>query len=398
MRLGIISDAHHYFDAKGKLYTLTPLARQFEQWAALFDEVIICAPLLLGPPSNTASPYQATNIDLLPIVNAGGNTLRAKMNLVFALKDWWVAVNELLKRVDAVHIRCPNNISILGLLALARSSRLRQAVYTGNWRGYKSEPLTYRLQRWVLKGYFHGPVAVYGKWPNQPPHIVPSFSPSFSLKDWEQESVTVARKIDYLQRTSPLSRVLKLVAVGALDRNKNQQLAIHAVKMLHDKLIMAELYLLGDGQSRTHLEQLSQSMGLDNLVHFCGRVSHDGVREFYREADFVVQPSLTEGFSKVPVEGLVHGAIPILSDVSVNPQIVGGSARGRYFPTNDAAALAKHIEELAERPSEMVRLIKNGRDYSRILTLEAWQEHIEQMLRTHWVNGTEPRDLNEVLS
>jgi glycosyltransferase involved in cell wall biosynthesis len=386
MRLGIISDAHHYFDAEGKLYTLTPLARQFEQWAGLFNEVIICAPLLSGPPSNAASPYLATNINLLPIVNAGGNTIRAKLNLVFALRDWWVALNELLKRVDAVHIRCPNNISILGLLALARSSRLRQAVYTGNWSGYQNEPLTYRLQRLVLKRYFRGPVAVYGEWPNQPPHIVPSFSPSFSLLDWQQEGAAIVRKISCLQSLSPSSRALKLVSVGALNSNKNQQLAIHAVKILHDRLIPAELYLLGDGENRQNLEELSRSMGLNEIVHFCGRVSHDSVREFYREADFVIQPSLTEGFSKVPMEAFVHGAIPLLSNVSVNPQIVGERDRGRYFPIDDAVTLAKQIEELAQQPREMVRLIKNGRDYSRILTLEAWRDHIRQMLRTHWAS------------
>ena len=386
MRLGIISDADHYFDAKGKLYTLTPLARQFEQWAGLFSEVIVCAPLLVGPPSNTASPYLATNINLLPIVDAGGNTIRAKMNLVLALREWWVAVNELLKRVDAVHIRCPNNISILGLLALARSSRLRQAVYTGNWRGYQNEPLTYRLQRLILKRYFRGPVAVYGEWPDQPPHIVPSFSPSFSLLEWQQEGAAVVRKIRYLQSTSPSSRALKLISVGALNSNKNQQLAIHAVKILRDRLIQVELNLLGEGENQRNLEQLSRRMGLTEIVHFCGRVSHDSVREFYREADFVVQPSLTEGFSKVPMEAFVHGAIPLLSNVSINAQIVGESDRGRHFPTDDATTLAKQIEEVAREPREMVRLIKNGRDYSRILTLEAWQDHISQMLRTHWVS------------
>ncbi len=308
------------------------------------------------------------------------------MNLLLTLKDWWVAVNELLKRVDAVHIRCPNNISILGLLALARSSRLRQAVYTGNWKGYQNEPLTYRLQRLVLKRYFRGPVAVYGEWPNQPPHIVPSFSPSFSLQDWQQEGAAVVRKISYLQRTPPSSRALNLISVGALNSNKNQQLAIHAVKILRDRLIQVELNLLGDGENRRNLEQLSRSMRLTEIVHFCGRVSHDSVREFYREADFVVQPSLTEGFSKVPMEAFVHGAIPLLSDVSVNAQIVGESDRGRHFPTDDATTLAKQIEEVAREPREMVRLIKNGRDYSRILTLEAWQDHISQMLRTHWVS------------
>ena len=60
MKLGIISDAHHYFDAQGQLCTLAPLAKQFEQWASLFEHVVVCAPLRSGLPPPMCSPYNAT--------------------------------------------------------------------------------------------------------------------------------------------------------------------------------------------------------------------------------------------------------------------------------------------------------------------------------------------------
>lgn len=384
MRLGIISDAHHYYDAQGRLATLSPLVRQFEQWAALFDEVTICAPLLHGLPPGTHTPYQVANIKLLSISKAGGNGIWAKANLVWKVKDWWLALRQLLREVDAVHIRCPNNISILGLIALLRSNCHRQALFTGTWLGYPGEPITYRWQRWFLKNHFRGPVAVYGNWPNQPPHIVSSFSPSYSEADWILESGRIANNLDHLAALRTLPQPLQLLTVGSLSRNKNQQLVIRSVRLLKDIGIEAELHVLGDGELRMELQGIAQNLGVEGQVHFHGRTPYDKVRQFYREADFVVQAPLAEGYGKVPIEAFFHGAIPVLSNVNLSSQIVGGTERGRCFPSEDATALAQVIRELADRPHEMVQLIANGREYARSLTLETWQQHIKEMLERAW--------------
>ena len=57
MKLGIISDAQHYYDHNGRLCTLSQLSKQFEQWAELFEEVIICAPLKYGLPPPLFNNY-----------------------------------------------------------------------------------------------------------------------------------------------------------------------------------------------------------------------------------------------------------------------------------------------------------------------------------------------------
>jgi glycosyltransferase involved in cell wall biosynthesis len=385
MKLGIISDAHHYYNAAQELCTLTPLARQFEQWARMFDSVLICAPLLPGdPPPAYRTVYRASNVELLPISHAGGDTLQAKFHLAGQVIAWWSALQMLLAQVDAVHVRCPNNISILGLLALQRAKLLRQAIYTGNWQGYPTEPLTYRMQRLFLKYLFRGPVAVYGEWPDQPSHVVPSFSPSYSRADWEMESVQVARRIERLRGQPHLPEPIHLISVGVLHRNKNQQVILHAMHHLLDQGIDCRLDLLGEGDQRPVLEELTKTLGLREWVMFHGNVSQSAVREFYRQAMFVIQPSYSEGFSKVPVEAFFHGAIPILSNVSTNPQIVGHGSRGRCFSPEDAKSISNHVRDLSSRPADMIRLIHNGREYAQSLTLEAWQQHLREMLNRHW--------------
>ena len=92
MKLGIISDAHHFWDARGRLCVLSPVARQFEQWAQLFDEVTVCAPLARGLPPPTSSAYEASNIGLIPVRVAGGNTIVAKLELALQVMPWWRAI------------------------------------------------------------------------------------------------------------------------------------------------------------------------------------------------------------------------------------------------------------------------------------------------------------------
>lgn len=383
MKLGIISDSYHYYDERNQLCNLTILAEQFKCWSNFFDEIIICAPLLTGTPPNSHSSYQS-NIKLLPIANAGGNTVRAKLELALKLKSWWTTIQQLLDQVDAVHIRCPNNISILGLLALEHTNCLRQALYTGSWHGYPGEPMTYRWQRWFLRHRFKGPVAVYGEWPNQPSHIRPSFSPSYHVQDWQQEQDRVAQKMGQLSRMDKLPQPLQLLTVGSLSRNKNQQLVIRAVKQLQIKGVQAELHILGGGTMRDTLSQLAHNLGIAEQIHFHGVTPHSQVRQFYRDADFVIQAPFAEGYGKVPIEAFFHGVIPILSDVGVSSHLVGQTERGRCFPQGEVEKIVQYIMELANSPGGMARLIQNGREYARSLTLEAWQDHIKQMLEESW--------------
>jgi glycosyltransferase involved in cell wall biosynthesis len=387
--LGIVSDAHHYRDDAGKLYVLTPVARQFEQWAALFPRVTVCAPLLPGTPPSTHTPYAADNIHLVPISAAGGDSVRAKLHMLAQTFRWARALNRLFNRVDAVHIRCPNNISIPGLLLLHLRRLPREAVYTGSWYRSDNKSFFFRWQRNWLRERFNGPVAVYGERAGEPKNIVSSFSPSYSDDDWQAETDSVQRKLEKLKHLRELPRPLRLVSVGSLNANKNQQLILHAVKRLTNSGVDVRLHLLGDGDKRDEWKQLSSELEISDRVFFNGHTAALQVRQFYRDSDFVIQSPRLEGYGKVPIEAFFYGCIPILSDVDLTRDILGAhennpGERGRFFALEDVEALVACIMELSGDTQEMARLIKNGRAYAREHTLEAWREHLREMLTQHW--------------
>jgi len=299
------------------------------------------------------------------------------------LPRWWRAIRTLLKSADAVHIRCPNNISILGLLMLRGYRGRCHAIYTGNWAGYAGEPWTYRLQRVALRYWFAGPVSVYGTWPGQPARIVETFSPSISDATWLAEDDSVRNRRARVE-TGSLGDTLRLLTVGTLDRNKNQAAVIHGVLALRSRGHHAELRIVGDGPLRRELLQQAEALSVANAVQFLGKLDGDSLAAHYRWADFVVQPSRSEGFSKVTVEAMTYGAVPILSDLPVNRHIVDGGSRGATFGVESVDALVDALLSYAESPLRTLEAIDRCREYARSRTLDAWREHLRALLERHW--------------
>ncbi|HEU4753351.1 MAG TPA: hypothetical protein VFU47_09610, partial [Armatimonadota bacterium] len=73
MRLAIIGDTRHSYDASGRLHTLAPLARQLEPWLQAFESVVYCGTLHPGSPPSTHAPYPTDRVVLRELPIGGGD-------------------------------------------------------------------------------------------------------------------------------------------------------------------------------------------------------------------------------------------------------------------------------------------------------------------------------------
>jgi glycosyltransferase involved in cell wall biosynthesis len=381
VKVGIVSDAHHYRDRTGALVALAPLVRQFEQWALLFNEIVVCAPLVSGPPPATHVPYRASNIRLLPVRRAGGRGIRAKLQLASCVPHWWKALGDLFATVDAVHIRCPNNISILGLLRLWRSGIRAQAVFTGSWGDYPSEPLTYKIQRVWLREYFSGPVAAYTSSPENA-RIIPSFSPAFSDCEWLDATSHVEERLQTLRGLSSLPSV-NLITVGTLDRNKNQRVALIVTALLAQRGVDVRLKVVGAGPESSTLAAQAEELRVRERVSFVGRVGKTDLAAHYRWAHVLIQSPLMEGFGKVPLEAMCYGVIPILSRQPAHAAFAS-EGRGYLFDVSVPPQAADAVMQVLNDPRSAAEMISAGRIFARTMSLESWGRHLEAMLTQYW--------------
>jgi glycosyltransferase involved in cell wall biosynthesis len=384
LRLAVIGDTQHYRDADGRLCTLEPVVMQLDRWAALFDEVVVCAPLDPGPVPVDFGPYTATNITIVPLPRGGGNTVWAKLAMLRLIPVWAVVTRRVARSVDAVHLRCPCNIGMIAIFSTWKATRYRHGFYAGVWRGYPGEPLFFGLQRRLLGSrWFDGPVSVYaGREPDRP-NLEPFFSPSYDLEYWEQAGPTADAKIERL-RTSDRHGPWHLITVGRLTPNKNQRVIIRALAEVAAAGVDAHLDIYGDGPCRADLEQLARTLGIAERVTFHGSVSHPTVMSAFAEADLNILATRQEGFGKVLLEGMVHATVPVFSESPVANELSGGSTRGLVFDADNSGELAAHILSLTADGDRWAKMAEEARSFGQEMTLDRFADRVREMLNHHW--------------
>jgi glycosyltransferase involved in cell wall biosynthesis len=385
MRLAVLADTTHHCDGEGQLYAKRAVAAQLDIWAALFEEVELCAPLWAGPPPPEFAPYAADNITLRPLPLGGGPSWWAKARLAPLSLCWWRAIRQVLSRVEAVHIRCPCNIGGIALIATRRAGIHRYAMYAGNWYGYPGEPWSYRLQRWLLRRWFHGVVTVYADPGDLPePHLVPFFSPSVTGRQWEREAEATTAKVAAMEAAGWALTPIRLVSVGTLTENKNHGVVLQAVARLRGAGMNVELDIAGDGPLLDDLRQACRDLQLDGAVRLHGNCDGDTLWGLYRAAHLNILISKTEGYPKVVLEGMVAGVVPVVSDFPVARSLVGSGERGVVVDGRGAAALAACIDRVVADPAGLATMARACREFSRSRTLEAFEDALRKLLRERW--------------
>lgn len=381
MRLGIISDCIHFRDKTGRIGSTNHVyVMQMNALAAHFDSTMFCTPVLdVRDDTPALSYYTQAGIQFYPLPKAGGKTILDKLQLVTMIPRWFKAFFLLGKQVDLIYQRFPNNLNIPGFFYVFFKKKPAFATYTGTWLGYKGESLTYKFQRWLLRNLYPGPVFVYD-FSVKHTRIYPTTSPSYTMADWTAELDMINNKLHNIvnrKKETPL----QLVSVGALTPYKNHHFLLKACVELKKQGQLFTLYIAGQGKLHAELLHFIEKEGLTEQVHLLGVIPQAELREYYRKADFVIQPSIIEGYGKVPVEAMFHGAIPLLSPVSIHPFFVGkNNERGAIFELDSHQNIVNAIMLFTLNEAIWKKAVLAGRAYSKDFTLEIWTQDIIKVL------------------
>lgn len=383
MKLGIFSDCIHYRTPDGKVATENHiLLRQLQQLCSHFSETLICCPFAAYDETKILSTYSSPNLQFHDLPVVGGETIDAKMKLLAALPKWLNAYKRADEFSDIIYQRFPNNLNIPGFWYFFVKKKKVFATYTGTWNGYESEAGTYRMQRWMLRKYFRGPVWVYDKPGMSDNRIKAGFSPSYSSNEWNEETEQVQQR---LQRfTEGELSVYRFITVGTLIDYKNQLAIVKACHVLIEKNFPFVLTIVGDGPMRGEIETYINTNGLSEHIRLAGKKNHQELRQLYRQHDFVIQAPLKEGFGKVPVEGFFHGVIPIINNISMASYMLDAGKRGFLFDAGKPNDLVDTLLSLPGKHAKMTQMIENGRKYASSQTLEAWSKEYFETVSTFY--------------
>ncbi len=157
-----------------------------------------------------------------------------------------------------------------------------------------------------------------------------------------------------------------ITAVGRLSQQKGYPHLLKAFAKMLDRM-PARLFIMGDGELRAELAQLTRELGISERVCFAGFV--DSPFASVARSDLYVMSSLYEGFPNALVEAMAMG-IPTVTTVCPSgiEDIVEDGISGLLAPAGNSDALAEAMLKVLTDSDLARKLGENGKQAVRRFT------------------------------
>lgn len=147
--------------------------------------------------------------------------------------------------------------------------------------------------------------------------------------------------------------------VGRLEPTKRVDLLLYAWRQVLRQHTAVHLLIVGEGQVRSHLQDLSRALNIEEGVIFYGRSPH--IAALMQAADLFVLPSATEGMPNVLLEALACGLPVIAADLPAYQGFLTHRQNAYLFGEDGAEALAGAIDRLLSDKELAAKLGQAGR-------------------------------------
>ncbi len=370
MNFVIITHVQHIKE-NSKYYGYAPYVREMNIWLKYVDKVTVVAPIEKTKLDNIHLSYQHKNLKFKEVQNFNTTSFLNSLRTLFKLPSILWIIFLAMKKADHIHLRCPGNMGLLGcMVQILFPKTQKTAKYAGNWDPNAKQPLSYKIQKWILNNTFltkNMQVLVYGEWEGSSKNIKPFFTATYSE----------VKKEHILPRS--LKQKINFVFVGTLSIGKKPLYAIQLVENLHKLGIDVQLSLYGDGVLRNELEKYIESNNLATYIFLKGNQSKENIEHAYKESHFLILASKSEGWPKVVAEAMFWGSLPLTTNVSCVNYMIDSENRGKLLSLN----LDKDTQlvfDLIQNEAQYLKMCIDARDWSQYFTTEYFENEIIKLL------------------
>lgn len=369
MKFAIITHVEHKKHSN-KWFCYEPYVREMNLWNKYASEVKIVAPISIKSPIKIDSFYNKENIEVIKIPKVN---LLTVFNLFIALINAPIICYRIIKVfmwADHIHLRCPGNVGLLGaILQVFFPSKNKTAKYAGNWDPTSKQPRSYRFQKWILSNTLlskNMKVLVYGKWKNQSSNIIPFFTASYS----EKEIIELKQKVTFDK--------INFIYVGAFTKGKQPLLSVKIIASLFKKGYNVHLNMFGDGEEYSIVEEYINKNKLKSIITLHGNVDKEKIKQSFQNSHFLLFISKSEGWPKVVAESMFWSCLPISSEVSCVPYMLGNGLRGGLI--NKENEIIPLVESYINDKIKYKNHVKNACTWSQKLTLEKFELELKSII------------------
>lgn len=300
----------------------------------------------------TNAPYRPAALGRVP-------GLRALARLLPYLWALWQACG----RVQLMHLMANSGWSwhLFAAPAIA-IARLRGVPVLVNYRGGEAEGFLARSQR-VVALTLNRVHAL----------VVPSgfLVQVFGRFGWRAQIVPNVVDLGLFHPGAPREAGHHLVVTRNLEALYDNASAIRALAELRRGHPDTRLTVAGSGPQRAELEALVAELGLQQAVHFTGRLERQTLAELLRSADVLLNPSLADNMPNSLLEALASGVPVVSTRVGGVPFMVEDGRTALLVPPQDPGRLAAAVRQLFDNAALAAALRSAGLQEARRYT---WQE------------------------
>lgn len=151
-----------------------------------------------------------------------------------------------------------------------------------------------------------------------------------------------------------------LLFIGRLRIQKSLETLIYAVSEIKEDITNLCVIVIGEGQQREYLQNLSRKLGTDKTIQFRGTTLEPG--KYSKACDVFVLPSVFEGFGIVIIENF-QASIPVIAtNIEGINEVIEDGVNGLLFTPKNHKNLSEKIIKLYNNPELREKLAKAGHE------------------------------------
>ena len=290
----------------------------------------------------TNRPYRPAWVARIPGVRA-----------LFRMLPYLWALWRAAGRTDVVHVMANSGWSwhLFAAPAIWIAS-MRGVPVLVNYRGGGAEAFlkgSQRLVRWSMRR-----VAVLA---------VPSGFLLEVFARFGMRAEVVPNIIDLMRfrpRDSARAPTAHIVVARNLEPVYDNATALRAFHQVRGRYPDARLTIAGSGPEMSRLRDLTAQLGLQDAVHFAGRLDREAMAALFREADIMLNPSLTDNMPNSVLESLASGVPVVSTAVGGVPYVVQDGVTALLVPPAEPAAMAEAVQRMLGDPDLWRRVSAAG--------------------------------------
>lgn len=168
-----------------------------------------------------------------------------------------------------------------------------------------------------------------------------------------------------------------LLCVGELLPNKNQKMAIHAMKKIVKQYPDAVLFIAGNGSENENLKNEIITCGLEQNVTMLGYCTH--LQDYQHIVDVLVSCSYREGLPLNIVESMLSSNPVVASINRGHSELIKNGENGYLVSVDDVDEMADRVLEIFDDKDKAEKLGSKAYDYAKDYCFTSVKKELEEI-------------------